>query len=411
MKRVPCVSSPIATLANRVAPRPLLSHSLLGRALLSRVVLSHALLLACLASCSGPEPHGTSTSSGDGASTTAPGTTAAPAPEGAANEGSEPQDNALDAPGNTPPSSPPPGEAPPPSEAPTPSEGPSPSTPLAPPGKPAPSTPADNEGAAPSDVDMGAAAGSASENGAGVPLTCNAAGAASAATPGIWVVGDSTASLYDTTLYPRMGWAQPLQTYYAPACATVNDRALSGRSSKSFVDEGAWAPVRDALRAGDFVLIQFGHNDEKAEDPLRFTDPATTFRDYLSIYIDDTLAHGATPVLLTPIQRNNWDGTALRQTHGAYPDAIRQLAEARNVALVDATALTTEYFERIGTAATTELFLNLAVGQFPNYPDGNTDNTHLREEGAHAVARLILAELARQGSPLGRLVLNVPVAP
>jgi len=241
--------------------------------------------------------------------------------------------------------------------------------------------------------------------------TCNTAGAATAATPSIWVVGDSTASVYASNLYPRTGWAQPLQQYYAAACATVNDRALSGRSSKSFIDEGAWAPVRDALRAGDFVLIQFGHNDEKSEDPLRFTDPATTFRDYLSIYIDDALAHGATPVLLTPIQRNSWDGTALRETHGAYPDAIRQLAQARNVALVDATALTTEFLERIGPAASTELFLNLAVGQFPNYPDGNTDNTHLREEGAHAVARLVLSDLARQGSPVGRLVMSVPVAP
>jgi len=255
------------------------------------------------------------------------------------------------------------------------------------------------------------AAGSKANDGTASAQTCNTSGAATASTPRVWVVGDSTASRYESDVYPRMGWAQPLQEYYAPACASVNDRALSGRSSKSFLDEGAWAPVRDALRAGDFVLIQFGHNDEKSEDPLRFTDPATTFRDHLSIYIDDALARGATPVLLTPIQRNSWNGAELRDTHGAYPDAIRQLAQARGVALVDATALTTEYLERLGPAASTELFMNLAVGQFPNYPSGNSDDTHLREEGAHAIARLILADLARQGSRVGRLVKHVPVAP
>jgi lysophospholipase L1-like esterase len=241
--------------------------------------------------------------------------------------------------------------------------------------------------------------------------TCNLSGAASATTPTIWVIGDSTASVYAADLYPRMGWAQPLQDYFAPACATTQDRAISGRSSKSFFDEGAWTPVRDALRAGDYVLIQFGHNDEKSDDLTRFTEPFTTFEQYLSIYIDDTQARGATPVLLTPIQRNNWTGTTVRDTHGDYPVAMRQLAEQRGVALVDATLLTKAYFERIGQAATTLLFMDLAVGQFPNYPAGNTDNTHLQEGGAHAVAELILADFARQELPIGRLPMIPPVAP
>jgi len=131
--------------------------------------------------------------------------------------------------------------------------------------------------------------------------TCNLAGAAGAATPTIWVIGDSTASVYAANLYPRMGWAQPLQDLFAPGCATVADRAISGRSSKSFFDEGAWAPVRDALKSGDFVLIQFGHNDEKSEDPLRFTDPFTTFQQYLSTYINDSLAHGGRPYMLASL--------------------------------------------------------------------------------------------------------------
>jgi pectinesterase len=243
---------------------------------------------------------------------------------------------------------------------------------------------------------------------------CSLPGAASASTPTIWVIGDSTASVYAANLYPRMGWAQPLQDFFAPACATVQDRAISGRSSKSFFDEGAWTPVRDALKSGDFVLIQFGHNDEKSEDPLRFTEPFTTFQQYLSTYLDDTLGKGATPILLTPINRNNWAGAVLNDTHGQYPVAMRQLAESRHVALVDTTALTKSYFEGIGPAATTLLFMDLALGQFPNYPDGNVDNTHLQEGGARTIAQIILADLARQARqalPIARLVQQAPALP
>ena len=245
----------------------------------------------------------------------------------------------------------------------------------------------------------------------GEPETCNLPGAASASTPTLWVIGDSTASIYANDLYPRMGWAQPLQDYFAPACATIQDRAISGRSSKSFFDEGAWTPVRDALRTGDYVLIQFGHNDEKSDDPTRFTEPFTTFSAQLSIYLDETRARGATPVLLTPINRNNWTGASVRDTHGDYPVAMRQLAAARDVALIDSTALTKTYFERLGQAATTELFMDLAVGEFANYPSGNVDNTHLQEGGARAIAELILADFARQALPIGRLVMTAPVAP
>jgi len=241
--------------------------------------------------------------------------------------------------------------------------------------------------------------------------TCTLSGAAGPDTPTLWVIGDSTASVYASTLYPRMGWAQPLQDYFTPACATVSDRAISGRSSKSFFDEGAWATVRAGLRAGDYVLIQFGHNDEKSEDPTRFTEPFGSFQQYLSIYIEEARASGATPVLLTPIQRNKWNGSVLQDTHGQYPEAMRQLAAAREIALVDTSALTKSYFERLGPAATTLLFMDLAAGQFPNYPDGNDDDTHLQELGARNIAQLILADLARQDLPIGGLVQVLPVAP
>jgi lysophospholipase L1-like esterase len=212
--------------------------------------------------------------------------------------------------------------------------------------------------------------------------TCNLTGSATSATPTVYVIGDSTASSYASDLYPRMGWAQTLPDFFAPACATTADKAISGRSSKSFYDEGAWTPIKNALRQGDHVLIQFGHNDEKTDDAARGTDPYTTFQQYLSIYIDDATAKGATPILLTPINRNNWSGTTLQDTHGDYPPAMRDLAQKKQVALVDMTALTKTYFERIGPAATAKLFLILAAGESPNYPSGVTDNTHRRKARA-----------------------------
>lgn len=241
--------------------------------------------------------------------------------------------------------------------------------------------------------------------------TCTLSGGATTKTPTVYVIGDSTASVYGSDLYPRMGWAQPLQDFFAPACATVFDKALSGRSSKSFWDEGAWAPIKSDLRAGDYVIIQFGHNDEKSDDATRYTEPFTTYQDYLSKYIDDTLAKGATPILATPINRNQWSGTTVKDSHGDYPVAMRQLAQKRSVSLVDATALTKAYFERIGQAATTKLFMTLSAGEYPNYPSGNTDNTHLQEKGARLIAQMILADLHRQNLAPGTLAKTVPVAP
>lgn len=224
----------------------------------------------------------------------------------------------------------------------------------------------------------------------------------------IYVIGDSTAAVYPQDKYPAMGWAQPLQEYFKPACATVQDKAINGRSSKSFFDEGAWTPVRAALRPGDFVLIQFGHNDEKREDASRFTEPFGSYQQQLSVYIDETLAARATPILLTSIERNKWNGAKLSSTHGDYPEAVRQLARKRQLTLVDMTELTHAYLERIGQGAASELYMHLAPGEYPAYPDGVTDDTHLQDKGAHVFAELALADLARQRSAVAALLDHVP---
>lgn len=216
------------------------------------------------------------------------------------------------------------------------------------------------------------------------------AGAARATTA--YLIGDSTVSLYSSTYYPRMGWGQVFPSYFQ-STIVISDKARSGRSSKSFYDEGAWTPIATALKAGDYVFIQFGHNDEKS-DPALHTDPYTTYQQYLSIYINDARAKGAIPILVTPVERNSWSNGTIKPTHGDYPDAMRKLASAKGVPLIDLTAGSTAKYISLGQTYTTwNVFMNLKAGQYPNYPNGNTDNTHFQENGANIIARLVVGAI------------------
>ena len=198
------------------------------------------------------------------------------------------------------------------------------------------------------------------------------------------IIGDSTAAEFPAT-DARVGWGAVLGSELASELIglRVDDAARSGRSSKSYYDEGHFAAVEARLEPGDLLLIQFGHNDEKP-DRARATDPATTFRDNLRHYIAAARAHDATPVLLTPIARRRFDGERVTPSHGAFPDATRAVAAETQTALVDMTLKTEQLLERFGPLASERLFA----------PD---DNTHLSPEGAHAVARLVVEGLRELG--------------
>ncbi len=246
------------------------------------------------------------------------------------------------------------------------------------------------------------------------PSGAGAAAAANACTGDprvVYVVGDSTASVYESNLAPRTGWAQVLGDYLEPRCASVKDMAISGRSSKSFYEEGAWTPVLSALASDDLVLIQFGHNDEKSEDPKRFTEPFTTYQQHLTQYVQDTRGKGAQPILLTSIQRNKWNGGAVSDTHGDYLRAVRELSQTLQVPLIDMAALTKATMDRLGEVESAKLFLILAAGESPNYPTGVTDNTHLHERGARLFAQLVVSDARQQGLALGAWARVAAAAP
>lgn len=226
---------------------------------------------------------------------------------------------------------------------------------------------------------------------ASVPFAAAVAGQAAADAPDqpehpfphrtIFVAGDSTAAPKSAAKAPETGWGMALP-YHLADRITVANHARNGRSSKSFVDEGRLEAILAALREGDVVVVQFGHNDQKATDVLRYTEPWSTYQEYLTRYLDGARERGALPVLATPAERRRFDadGNAY-SSHGEYPDAMRALAAREGVALVDVQRETLALWQRLGPEETTRYFLHT--------DDGRRDNTHFNTPGAAAVALMV----------------------
>jgi lysophospholipase L1-like esterase len=223
------------------------------------------------------------------------------------------------------------------------------------------------------------------------------------AAPKVFLAGDSTMSDKPLDL-PERGWGMALGALLDPA-VKVDNRAMNGRSTKSFLDEGRWAKLTADLTPGDFVIIQFAHNDEKKEDPKRYTDPAGSFRDNLRRFIAETRAKGATPILATPVCRRKFDATGkLVPTHGAYPDALRAVAREEKAPLLELEQATARWLQAEGDAPSRRFFMWIAPGTHPKIPDGRKDDTHFVAAGAEAVAALAAAEIRTQAPTLARLL-------
>ena len=223
--------------------------------------------------------------------------------------------------------------------------------------------------------------------------------AAAPTAPRIHLIGDSTMANKPLDL-PERGWGMSFAALVKPPAA-VDNHAMNGRSTKSFIDEGRWEKVRAALQPGDFVVIQFAHNDEKQEDPTRFADAATTFRDNLRRFIREARAQGAEPLLATPVCRRRFDAHGkLVDTHGAYPEAVRIVARETGVPLLDLERATARWLQAIGDAASRRFFMWFAPGEHPRIPEGRQDNTHFVAAGADKVAELAAQEIRAQKLPL-----------
>lgn len=228
-----------------------------------------------------------------------------------------------------------------------------------------------------------------------------AALAAADAPPTLFMVGDSTMADKPLDL-PERGWGMVLGKFFTDP-AMVHNHAVNGRSTKSFIDEGRWDKVMSEVKPGDFVIIQFGHNDEKKEDPKRYADPATSFRDNLRRFVRETRAKHATPILATPVCRRKFDAVGkLVDTHGAYPEATCAVAKEENVPLLELEKATAAWLQATGDEPSKKFFMWIESDKYPKLPEGRKDDTHFVDEGATHVAALAVAQIRELKLPLAR---------
>jgi lysophospholipase L1-like esterase len=215
----------------------------------------------------------------------------------------------------------------------------------------------------------------------------------------VFMIGDSTMANKEVKAYPETGWGMPF-AYFFDSTIEVDNRAKNGRSTRTFISENLWQPVVNALQPGDYVFIQFGHNDESKEK----TDRYTTIEQYkanLTRFITETRSKQATPILLTPVSRRKFDKDGkVMETHEEYSKAAREVAKETNTFLIDADEKSKALLQQFGAENSKWLFMQLDLGEHPNYPEGRNDNTHFNELGARKIAEIVLNDLKAQHSPL-----------
>jgi uncharacterized repeat protein (TIGR02543 family) len=210
----------------------------------------------------------------------------------------------------------------------------------------------------------------------------------------IHTVGDSTVQIWPTWNYPKTGWGQIFNYFFNSNSVTIDDAAVGGTSSKSFYNS-YWAAVKTNIKLGDFVFIQFGINDSNTNAAI-YTDPETTFKGYLTDYVNETRALGAYPVLITPMRADIGNsGTP----YGIYALAVRELAVTLNVPLIDLDVACGSLIYSVGTNyATQYLYMNFPAGIYTNYPTGSSDTTHFQGMGAINMAKLVVQGIQNLGS-------------
>ena len=197
----------------------------------------------------------------------------------------------------------------------------------------------------------------------------------------VYLAGDSTMARKLPEKRPETGWGEALQAWFKEGEVRVDNHAQNGRSTRTFISEGRWQAIIDTLKKGDYVFIQFGHNDESKDKVDRYTPPAD-YRRNLIDFIRTAREKKATPVLLTPVMRRRFDKDGhFYDTHGEYPDIVRAVAREQRVSLIDMHRQSETVIKQYGVEGSRSLFLQLAPGANPNYPRGIEDNTHFSPVG------------------------------
>ncbi|MBF9222656.1 rhamnogalacturonan acetylesterase [Hymenobacter ruricola] len=215
----------------------------------------------------------------------------------------------------------------------------------------------------------------------------------------LYLIGDSTMANKVRQVFPETGWGMPLVTFFDTAAVVIDNRAQNGRSTRTFLAENRWQPVVDALQEGDYVFVQFGHNDEADNYPDRYTSPED-YRKNLVKFVTETRSKKAYPVLLTPITRRKFDKQGhIQETHVAYSKVTAEVAAQTKTPLIDLDKMSRDLVQQFGEENSKLLFLQLAPGDHPNYPYGKNDNTHFSELGGRKMAQLAVSQVIAQKLP------------
>ena len=220
----------------------------------------------------------------------------------------------------------------------------------------------------------------------------------------VYLAGDSTCANKLPEKHPETGWGEMMQQYFDPAKVVIDNHAQNGRSTKTFISEGRWQAIVDKLKKGDFVLVQFGHNDASKEKGERYTPP-DAYRANLIRFIGDVKEKKASIVLMTPVMRRRFDKDGnFVDSHGEYPDIVRSVAKEQKVPLIDMHRKSEAVIKRYGVEGSRALFLQFKPDENPNYPKGVEDNTHFVPKGAEEMAKLVIEGIREEKLKLRKYI-------
>ena len=223
----------------------------------------------------------------------------------------------------------------------------------------------------------------------------------------IYMIGDSIMQTNKYNTYPQTGWGQVLYLFANEDVKIIN-LAKNGTSTKSFIDQGRFEYVKNNIKEDDLLIIGFAHNDEKIQDPLRYTRPFNEFKDNLKYFIDSAKKANAKVILCTPVVRRNFVDGILVETHGEYVDAIKESAKENNISLADLNKLSFELVSSLKEDGSLSMYMNFNENVYSNFPKGNNDNSHLRIEGAINIARLFVSEVYKNSKFANDYFLELP---
>lgn len=222
----------------------------------------------------------------------------------------------------------------------------------------------------------------------------------------IFMMGDSTMKYNNIFRYPQVGWGQVLHLYTKNEWL-IEDHAENGRSTKSFIDEGRFGVILSRLQQGDYVICQFGHNDEKKQDPSRYTEPYGSYQQNLLYFAEEVKKMGAHIVFATSITRHHFENGICVNSHGDYPQAMLDFAKEHGFTCIDLNQLTLNLYNQLGEEKSKKFHMIFEPNVYSNYPEGKDDHSHLRYEGALMVANLFVTAIEKTDDPIKNCFLDL----